>query len=732
MNVDTQEMVHFHLTGRRGGDAAANPGPDMCPALLAPYRELASLRYDFPLVLLDSAESQASVDTLTGVINRLLREIAPEGGAGALLRQHVLRLETRMRELSSAGHEGTLTELWKQAEKSLLAGYDEREAESFGNSIATARFALRVDGRIVDCDDRLPALLLQHAWHKREARRARETCEKIETLIIGLRNMLKVDELKSDSSRTPQRLKMTLGRRYREAFDFGLMAEILEGSTLHNRLPAARRNRIRWALAALESQKFFAPEGTGYSFVFDSLSAALKAWHERLTDMADVVQAIEIAELEVGNNYREDKHSPYFERFSAQVLTPADLALFPSYLVCVNEDECTSRDTARLMEIVNCELPVKVLIQVDDVLGKPSQADGQPHKGPYVQQLAHTFVAGNAFVLQSAASGLYRQSEQIRKGLEFGGPAFFSIFAPLGKAGALLPAYLVAAAAHESRAFPAFSYDPAAGRGLADRFDVSGNPDVELDWPLRELQYEDDALQAINEDYAFTPVDFAVIDPLYAEHFELAGRESWNEDMVGVANYLEIPDADTLDKMPFVAVVDSQNMLRRLVVDDILIRIARRCRDRWHALQELGGIHNSYADAALRSAAAGPGCADAPARSVSAASDAESLPAESQIEEPDAAPEAGAGQEPVAASADPWIETPRCTTCDECTKRNPRMFAYDDNKQAYIQDPDAGTYRELVEAAELCQVSIIHPGKPRNPQEPGLAELTARAEPFNA
>ena len=58
------------------------------------------------------------------------------------------------------------------------------------------------------------------------------------------------------------------------------------------------------------------------------------------------------------------------------------------------------------------------------------------------------------------------------------------------------------------------------------------------------------------------------------------------------------------------------------------------------------------------------------------------------------------------------------------------MFAYDANKQAFIVSPDAGTYRELVEAAESCQVSIIHPGKPRNPKEPGLDELLKRAEAF--
>jgi hypothetical protein len=58
------------------------------------------------------------------------------------------------------------------------------------------------------------------------------------------------------------------------------------------------------------------------------------------------------------------------------------------------------------------------------------------------------------------------------------------------------------------------------------------------------------------------------------------------------------------------------------------------------------------------------------------------------------------------------------------------MFAYNENKQAYIVDPDAGTFKDLVEAAEGCQVAIIHPGKPRNPDEPGLDELMRRAEAF--
>ena len=86
--------------------------------------------------------------------------------------------------------------------------------------------------------------------------------------------------------------------------------------------------------------------------------------------------------------------------------------------------------------------------------------------------------------------------------------------------------------------------------------------------------------------------------------------------------------------------------------------------------------------------------------------------------------------QPEISSDEPYIETPRCTTCNECTNINNKMFAYNENKQAYVANPDAGTFAQLVEAAESCQVSIIHPGKPRNPQEPGLEELLVRAEPF--
>lgn len=48
-----------------------------------------------------------------------------------------------------------------------------------------------------------------------------------------------------------------------------------------------------------------------------------------------------------------------------------------------------------------------------------------------------------------------------------------------------------------------------------------------------------------------------------------------------------------------------------------------------------------------------------------------------------------------------------------------------------IGDRSAGTYAELVQAAEKCPARCIHPGQPIDPDEPGLEALLARAAPFN-
>ena len=77
-----------------------------------------------------------------------------------------------------------------------------------------------------------------------------------------------------------------------------------------------------------------------------------------------------------------------------------------------------------------------------------------------------------------------------------------------------------------------------------------------------------------------------------------------------------------------------------------------------------------------------------------------------------------------------WIETPECTTCDECVEINPHIFAYNDEDKAIIVNPRGGPYRDIVKAAEKCTAGVIHPGTPADPNEKGLDKLIKRAAKY--
>jgi pyruvate-ferredoxin/flavodoxin oxidoreductase len=118
-----------------------------------------------------------------------------------------------------------------------------------------------------------------------------------------------------------------------------------------------------------------------------------------------------------------------------------------------------------------------------------------------------------------------------------------------------------------------------------------------------------------------------------------------------------------------------------------------------------------------------------------AAAPAPAAPPQATASAPAAAVETGgvavAEEEDDDLAMEPYIDTDRCTTCNDCININGKLFAYDENKQAYIKDPKAGTFRELVLAAEKCPAELIHPGTPLNPKEKDLAKWVERAKRFN-
>jgi ferredoxin len=306
-------------------------------------------------------------------------------------------------------------------------------------------------------------------------------------------------------------------------------------------------------------------------------------------------------------------------------------------------------------------------------------------------------------------------------------------------------------------------------------FGVNTQPD--RDWATHPFSYRDDSGDVTHTELAFTFADYALLVPKLRSHFRLIPDNFESESLSPVAEYLTHNETTRFSLIPFVWTMNRDNVMHRAVVSRELILA---CRDRlnyWHTLQEIAGVKSPHIEQAINDTtltleakknseiselkavhiselqelqddattkvmgqlaqvlmgmnpAAMQG--DSTSSKIKSSSPAKSEESTTEESAEQGENETVAAIEPAAeVSEDPWIETMLCTTCNDCTNMNPQMFVYNDDKQAYIADPNAGTYAELVEAAEICPSRCIHPGLPLNSSEADLDELIERAAPFN-
>ena len=281
MQAGLQAHIAFHLSGMRPrGELDTVDELGLRPALFAGYRDLGKLRYDFPLILIRDGSGEASVQSLSGLFDGALKEIAADDGEK--LRKHALRFEREIRALATERAGASLSDLWDKAAERLSAKND----ESLQNSLSRLRTVLKVDGEVVDCDEGMPFRLCHHLWKTVHDRKARRFQGYIGRLIVKLSDILRADFVRSPEGLSAQRLKASVGGAHRDAFDFEALSRLLAGTSSKTSLPDSRRERLRWLLSVLESQRFYPALSEGdrssndadpYGFVFESCVDAVDA-----------------------------------------------------------------------------------------------------------------------------------------------------------------------------------------------------------------------------------------------------------------------------------------------------------------------------------------------------------------------------------------------------------------------------------------------------------------------
>jgi len=401
-----------------------------------------------------------------------------------------------------------------------------------------------------------------------------------------------------------------------------------------------------------------------------------------------------------------------------------------------------------------------------------------------------TLAHRNTFLLQSSQAVPAHLIGGVLRGLNSRHPALFNLYSPC-QAEHGLPDSGSAHASKlslESRAFPYLVYDPDAGPGLADKIDLEGNPEPEQEWPAYELTYEDETGRTRTMTLPLTIADWAATEPRFGRHFKKLPAGTDESKLLLFHEYLELPAAERAGRTPFIYVLD-EGRLGRLSVSSEMVGLAEDRLALWNQLREMAGyilsesararilapreremeqkiealrkeyeakiaeLKKTYPALITRKIAEalvggnggtslgglfpGGGTATAAPAAAPPARPAAAPPAPAPVAESEAAvatavaPEPAAPAEEESEAVEPYIDTELCTTCNDCTNLNPRMFAYNADKKAYIKDPKAGTFQELVKAAERCPAQIIHPGTPLDPGEPGLDKWVERAKKFN-
>jgi pyruvate-ferredoxin/flavodoxin oxidoreductase len=296
----------------------------------------------------------------------------------------------------------------------------------------------------------------------------------------------------------------------------------------------------------------------------------------------------------------------------------------------------------------------------------------------------------------------------------------------------------------ESRAYPLFRYDPDRGLTVAECLDLDGNPNPDRDWPVTKVEFVDEHGSEQTMELPTTFVDFAVTEARFRKHFRKIPRDSWNEDMVQVSEYLELDENDRRGKVPFVWALDAKRQLSRLLVGQPMIESAEERRAFWTMLRDLGGVEEAAAgmqEEQIESRVRQEVAQKLASRLVGLISGSEALDMGAML----SAVSSKSGQQPQlravesaapapAADGDymaPWIDTEECTECDECILINPSIFEYNADKKAIIKNPDGGPYRDVVKSAEKCTAEVIHPGLPRDRSAKDIDKWIKRGEKFN-
>jgi ferredoxin len=664
------------------------------------------------------------------------------------------------------------------------------EKTQFEQNVSRLKEGLPKTGVLLPFGSSAPFVLLGHILKTENTQKRIQFEQEINPLILKLKEIVEVEKRKSPSSVSPKKLEeqldfatpfvqfdklSTLIKPDENAFTSTERLERLEHvlTTLENASSALFQNEAyliaskKWVdeapiyiKPAFYNVEWDLYEGTK---IFEH---AGKIFDEKINSQVAVFAAWNLAKLEVIHKYDPRIHEDYFAMYSWKSLTEKESVLCTPVIIMTGTKAIMGGEMFSFSKLLSSNRPINYLVTKDFIAQGsmvPDQPDFKQELGPiiFAHRNTHFFQCTNVQPLEI--------SKGLTMGISMAHPSVGHIMNTHDDDQRLT--YHKTRAAVEGRAFPGITYNPDAGSPWGKRFSIGSNPDPDLNWPVKRMEIRNNPGDVKDLDLDITFAHYLLFFPAAHKHFRIVPPQFWTDSLIPISAYLELSGEDAISNLPFLWILDQNNQLQKAVPAWPVVMMCRERLDYWRLLQEHAGVHSYHVEEAIRSLrtelenrfseerkdlevsynkelsrikskatqdamgqlarylldlGSGTISLDTPL------SQTEIIEKEDPVEIT-SGPEPPADQKTEDHGADygsAYIDTPLCTTCNECIDISREIFGYDENKQAYIKNKN-GLFAHIVKAAEKCPVAIIHPGTPVNMQEKDISKWIKRAERFN-
>jgi len=779
-NAEWRKLRSFFRNGETGGLSQG-----LSPVIMSPLYTNTLVGTDFPVWVADEnyeGEGELCLSLKELLVNSL-NEISTGENDAHILKENIDRIIYIANELLSDRNpqlfQSSINQILDKLEEMLDVSGD--EVFAFNSSLKKLKAILPDNGALLPYSNNTSFQILEAAMIATHAQSRNKLSFDISQLTCRLKDLLRVEREKNPSTSPSKKATDSSN----SLVDFDQISSMAPSAGAES-MGEERVNRITQVVKDLEEAEavlkqnafLFVDEllhkndnidwknlfgnatvtsykaGTGCDAVRSSFENNIDAWTK-------LYAAIRIGDIEIENGYQTDIHDDYFSHFNWENFSNEELNNCPRFVLIADDLQLFDTELSKLSSVLASNAPVKIVAVKRDNEGK-SSLHSQTELGALM--LSHK----NIFVAQSTSISPKYLFNGFTSGLSSFAPAFFNVLNVDEKTHE--NPYLWTSASVESRDFPGFTYSGILGTPWGGRFEVRNNPQASLKCPIHTLQVIDAEGEKVEMDFPFTFAELAALSESNHEHYKAVEPSFWGENLIPITEYIENSVEDNIGKVPFIWMMNQNNELEKVAVTWSMIVATQERLDFWRFLQENSGINNHYVAQAVEETKAEMDAQHEnnvealkaehaveiqevrdeesgkvmenltsvllnldTSNVVTSTSAARPAPVASSIDAQTeaAAEEAPAAEEESMLSNDPYIDTALCTSCNECINMNGRLFNYNGDKMAFIADPKAGSFKELVEAAELCPVQIIHPGAPLDSSEADLDDLTARADKFN-